>query len=339
MRYILHGLVVSCNRAIPGLIAEEGLRGTDLRVYLGHSPFPPPDFSNCGRTGMAGWETWRRSSYYDASGEPLLGAHRRTDGSHYRITYREGIDFVINRGATEVWVTWLQSRTLHDVPTLLLGPIIGIVLRLRGITSLHASAVAVAGRAILFSGPQGAGKSTLAAGLASRGVPVLADDTVALRENGEGWVATAGYPRIRLWPASAHAVAGETGPSALLPPGPSGSTSRYHLDLTSARCRFQREPLPIGGVYVLEESEGVYMPSAQPLAPVRALMALVANTYSPRVLDRDGQAEEFRQLGRLVTHVPVWQLARSQNLERLPELCEFVLGHVTCNGLGDSQRS
>lgn len=46
--------------------------------------------------------------------------------------------------------------------------------------SLHASAVEVAGKAVLFAGPTEAGKSTLALRLASRGCRHLADDRVLL---------------------------------------------------------------------------------------------------------------------------------------------------------------
>ena len=45
---------------------------------------------------------------------------------------------------------------------------------------LHASAVRVNGRAVLFCGSSGAGKSTLAAALAQRGYPLVTDDVCTL---------------------------------------------------------------------------------------------------------------------------------------------------------------
>ena len=45
---------------------------------------------------------------------------------------------------------------------------------------LHASAVHVNGKAVLFCGPSGAGKSTLAAALAQRGYPLVTDDLCAI---------------------------------------------------------------------------------------------------------------------------------------------------------------
>lgn len=48
----------------------------------------------------------------------------------------------------------------------------------------HGSAVAVDGRGLLIIGPAGSGKSSLAAGLISRGAGLIADDQVVLNRKG-----------------------------------------------------------------------------------------------------------------------------------------------------------
>jgi len=60
------------------------------------------------------------------------------------------------------------------------GSVFGILLHQREEIVLHASAVRVNGRAILFCGASGAGKSTLAAVLAQRGLPLITDDVCAI---------------------------------------------------------------------------------------------------------------------------------------------------------------
>jgi hypothetical protein len=254
----------------------------------------------------------------------MLVARRRVDGQFYRLTYDDGVDFIIGRAADAIWVNWSADRSLSDVPSLLLGPVIGILLRLRGLTSLHASAVAIDGRAVLFVGSQGAGKSTLAAAFATWGVPVLADDTIVLRDQCGTWMASPGYPRLRLWPAAAEAFVGRAGPLALMPPGASGSASRYHLDLTALPAGFQPDPLPIGAAYVLDSGHPGRSLSSGLYTPAQAVITLVTHTYSPRVLERDQKAEEFCELVRFVQQVPVRSLSAPRDLERLEDICAFV---------------
>ena len=56
---------------------------------------------------------------------------------------------------------------------------------------LHASAVAVAGRAVLILGASGSGKSGLALRLLALGADLVADDRVLVERRGEGLVARA----------------------------------------------------------------------------------------------------------------------------------------------------
>ena len=73
-----------------------------------------------------------------------------------------------------------------DIPIFILGTVFGILLHQREQIVLHASAVRVNGKAVLFCGPSGAGKSTLAAALAQRGYPLVTDDFCTLTVDGAG---------------------------------------------------------------------------------------------------------------------------------------------------------
>ncbi|HEX3418624.1 MAG TPA: serine/threonine protein kinase, partial [Stellaceae bacterium] len=55
---------------------------------------------------------------------------------------------------------------------------------------VHATAIAIDGRAVLLRGPSGAGKSDLALRLIDGGARLVADDQVELRRAGERVVVT-----------------------------------------------------------------------------------------------------------------------------------------------------
>jgi serine kinase of HPr protein (carbohydrate metabolism regulator) len=57
--------------------------------------------------------------------------------------------------------------------------------------TVHATCVAVDGRAVLISGPSGAGKSDLALRLIDRGFTLVSDDQTLVRKSGERLLATA----------------------------------------------------------------------------------------------------------------------------------------------------
>ena len=63
--------------------------------------------------------------------------------------------------------------------------------RLLSSETLHASTVAIDGRAVLIMGPSGAGKSDLALRLLDRGFTLVSDDQTIVRRDGDGLIASA----------------------------------------------------------------------------------------------------------------------------------------------------
>lgn len=109
-------------------------------------------------------------------------------------------------------VGWPRTALLHYAPTVTLAELLfeypllqhQVIEHLADHAGLlvHAGAVVLDDAAVLFSGPPGVGKSTLARLCRSAGLPVLSDDRVALRAQPAGFVAC-GTP----WHSSAVAFA------------------------------------------------------------------------------------------------------------------------------------
>lgn len=260
----------------------------------------------------------------DANGKPAVRV-ARLEGGHYHIRYSDDTTIVIDASGSQIWACGPDSATVEDTATYLLGPILGFVLRLRGITCLHASAVVVDGKAVVFVGPSEAGKSSTAAAFARLGYPVLADDVAPLEDHGDRFNVQPAYPRIRLWPDSAESLFGASGALPRITP----TWNKRYLDLNGPGMQFERAPVELGAIYILGARGASPLPQLQTLGRREALMSLVAETCAARLLDRTLRAGEFECLARLVESVPVRRLIAPDDLGRLSHLCEAVIEDLT----------
>lgn len=313
--YQIYGLQLAANRQIPGLQPASSLaKEQRFKVWLSlTAPWAgandaAPNFSACSsRHSDGGAPTWTLR-------QPLPG--------RFELDYVDGTRFAIDLAERNIWATWPESLTLEDTVTYLVGPVLGFVLRSLGTICLHASAIAVAGRAILFAGHPGAGKSTTAAAFAERGFAVLADDIVALSAHATGIFVQPGYPRVNLWADSAAALFGSL--SAL--PQVTPTWDKLYCDVTKNGMDFQCQPLALGSIYIIgDRSEDPLAPYVEPLSARQQLLALIGNTYANNLLDQRRRAEEFARLGDLVGTVAIRRLVPHDDFNRLPSLCRLIL--------------
>jgi hypothetical protein len=260
------------------------------------------------------------SPFTDESGTPALRIWKSPDDLYLRLAYYDGTQFWLERRGNEVWAVWPQSSSLEDACSYLLGPVLGILLRIRGVTCLHASAVALGGQAVAFVGAEGAGKSTTAAAFAREGYAVLSDDVVALQESESEFRVLSAYPHLCLWPESVTILYGS--PDAL-PPFSKG-WEKQRLALGDRETCFQSTPLPLGAIYFLGERCAEGNPRVEAIRPHRALLSLVTDSFAARTLDREMRAREFEVLGRLVTRVPVRRVFAHRDGSRIGELCKLI---------------
>ena len=311
-RCSIYGLGIVTNRIIPGVPAST-IASEDLRISFGSLPAWHHELS------VAQAEACYVADYKGECGEPALRVFRLLDGEYFRFDYADETQFVIDRSGSEVWAEWSVPLTLEDTATYLLGPVLGFVMLLRGIVCLHSSAIAIGNEAIALLGPAGSGKSTTAAAFAERGCSVLAEDVVTLDDRHGGFLVRPGYPCIRLWPPAVKALYGsETHLPKLTP-----NWNKCYLDLSE---RFQGEPLPLAAIYHLgERHHDARAPYVEMLDRSQALMALVANTYATKLMDKQMRAREFELLTRVVGSVSVRRVTPHSDPARIGDLCDRIL--------------
>ena len=323
--YSVFGLSLHSNLSIPGLIpASTPGDAPRVEVHLGTAL--PTKIENSGQPG----ELTFVSSDKDESGEPALRVWKVADGAYLYLAYCDGTKFWLDREGQCVWAMWPEKSSLEDAATFLLGPVLGLLLRLRGIACLHASAVVFEGRAVAFVGDAGAGKSTTAAAFARRGYPVLSDDVVALVEREREFHVMSAYPYLSLWADSVKML---YGPEKTLPTF-SANWDKRMLLLNQDRLRFEEKSAPLGAIFLLgERSSEPAAPFLEPLTPQESLVSLVANSYATGLLDTDMRVREFALFGRLLASVPVTRVRPHEDPAEMDAFCEVILtGYKTLRG-------
>lgn len=262
-----------------------------------------------------------RSPTKDQNGQPDLLVAKIDNGVHFDFSYSDGARFVVDRAGHEIWADWPDNYTLEDAATYLLGPVIGFVLRLRGVVPLHASAISVGEQAVALMGAPGAGKSTTAAEFARLGHAVLADDLVALREVADTFWVQSGYPRLNVWPDSAEAL---FGPEKSLP-NISSTWDKRFMTLDQQGMRFERRELPLAAIYILGAREAeLSAPVINEMEGSSALVNLAANTYVNYLLDSEMREHEFIVLTRLLHSVAVRFVRPPADPSCLRSMCEAI---------------
>ena len=318
-RHLVYGLRLLANTPLPGLpIVHYSFSETEVEIQLKVQSRPLNLFSESSKIFYS-------SPYKNAQGDPILRVGM-LDKNFLIFFYSDSLRFAIARNGKEVVGDWPADYSLEDAATYLLGPVLGFVLRLRGVVPLHASCVAVDGRAIALLGAPGAGKSTTAAAFARLGYPIVSEDVVALSERDHSFWVQPGYPRINLWPASVEALFGAEDALPLVTP----AWGKRYLAVDQNGLQFQSQPLPLSAIYFLGERDSDKRnPIIEPLEGMAALMTLVPNTYVNYVLDAAMRTREFDVLGRLVSKVPVLSVRASADSAHIEELC---------NGIAEDER-
>jgi hypothetical protein len=222
-----------------------------------------------------------------------------------------------------------DDAELQDVAVFLSGSVFGVLLHQRNHIVLHASAVLVGGKAVLFCGQSGAGKSTFAAALGERGYSLIADDQCAIEIGDDGIPRIqADGRRLRLWEKSISEL---------------GLDDRRGDAMRNRLRKFYVEPVaasdaavPIGAVYALIEIRGQQEPDIERPNVVEATRLLVANAYRPMLVHRLDQREVyFRAAAAIAATSGIFRLKRQLGFAEIPASIAMLQAHWVDIGLTD----
>jgi hypothetical protein len=226
-----------------------------------------------------------------------------------------GVATFLVRDGKEIIVDPAPAGDVSILCTILLGPILAVLLRQRGLAVIHASGVTINGRAVAFVGQSGWGKSTIAEAFYKRGYGVITDDVMAVSIGEKCPEVLPGYPSIKLFPDSARFLQCEDSTTHKVN---SQTEKRAH----SVACGFPRGRLPLKRMYVLSTGESN---AIEPLQLQESFVELVRNARAITLLnDAQSLDANLHQCSYLAAAVPTFRLRRRGDLSALPELVELI---------------
>lgn len=200
----------------------------------------------------------------------------------------------------------------------LMGSAMGALLHQRNILVLHAAAIVVNGESIIFSGPSGIGKSTLAAGFHRRGYAFLSDDVCTITTANGHPAVIPGFPRLKLWADVLKKL--NTDKDELKSVRWGKDLQKYFLPVD---C-IQDNPVPIKAVFVMGTTNTDKMEIAA-LKGAEKINPLIDNTYRLRFLDGlGGKKDHFQQCAAVAAKAAVFRTVRPNKVFLLDELMDML---------------
>ena len=220
----------------------------------------------------------------------------------------DGMDLLCDpEPAQEDWAHILSAQALPLAATL------------RGLKVLHASGVVLDGGALLFAGPTGAGKSSLAAALVRVGGRLLSDDAIALAPGSGAPIAYPGSMALQLRTAEDERLVRDQRVALGRPMGFIEGKRRYMSTSVA-------EAAPLGYVFLLERSaRGPVVEQIEAVDPFE----LIASTFNLSVHTPARLRRQLDLVSAIASSGVVHRL-RLQPDVNASALAELVQEHVAC---------
>lgn len=205
--------------------------------------------------------------------------------------------------------------------TVILGPVLCVLLRQRGLLVLHASCININNKGVAFMGGSGWGKSTLATAFHTQGYDVLTDDVLPIKIEQNQAVVFPSYPQFKLCPDAATSLGQDT--KNLLPVSTNSFKVAYKLDKG-----FQQHPIPLQQIYVLDKGSEHQITRLQ---PQKTFVELMRHSRAMKsVTEQQFFAEHLHLCSELIKNVRFCRFTRKPSLADLPKLIELVEEDLTC---------
>lgn len=262
-----------------------------------------------------------------ATGRSLVEIRR--ESALHRVSFSGVVEFVITPPSPgtvgEIACTIAEAEREYMVEVCLFGHVLAYYLESTGVLALHAGAVEIDRRAVLFVADRTGGKSTVVSAFAASGCPLIADDIAAVETESGVPVCRRAYPQLKMTPDHAARALGSSDGYERVHP----AFEKLSVPV-GAVGSFARGALPLACMYLLEREAGADgairitdVPQAQ------AVVHLVRHSFLAGIIDEtEFRLARFARIAEIARRVRVARIAYPSGLDRLPELIAAVVADV-----------
>ena len=240
----------------------------------------------------------------------------------FLLRFPELCDFILDPDQRIIHIIPHEALDENTIEHLLVDQVLPRFLANEGHLLLHACAVDIQGRTVLFLGKSGWGKSTLAALLHQAGHTLYSDDCVLLQPHDSNWQATATYPSLRLYEDSIESIFIEN--YSLSPVSEYSDKHRIAMSTEPA----QDAPL-LHAMYFLSDPEtATHHIQITQMQPANTCIELIERSFRLDLGNHKHTRELMQSAAALTKNVPAYRLSYPHDFKNNSRLLAQIIQHV-----------
>ena len=245
------------------------------------------------------------------------------DGDGYRLRFPRLSDFLIDANASHIQAEPAKGLDEATLEHLIVDQLLPRVLAHRGALVTHASSIGMAGRAILFLGHSGWGKSTLASLLHDAGHHLLSDDCALLNITAGAPNIVPTYPSLRLFEDSISQMEGAPPLTSWV----NAYSRKQRLNLGPPQL--QTIAWPLHAIYLLNNpSTPANGHTITPLPSAQACIALIEHSFRMDLASTRHTRMMLAQAAAVLRQTPVFALSYPRDYIANAALLATLSAHV-----------
>ena len=310
--YRIFDICVASDFPLPGLVASKD-KSPDWTISLGQQNSPEDGFE-----WFHNWKT--------PDGQEVMASARKQE--NYLLKFPGLVVFLVDFDEHVIHAYPEPGCPENTLAHLLIDQVIPRVMGHGGRMVIHASAVELTdGRVVVFTGPSGRGKSTLAMAMLNSGHRLISDDCLLLENRGGEIYGIASYPSLRLWADSAAAMAQGKAIRGARVSKMAHYTNKQQLLFEGRGAAAESGWVKMSALYILDAvvpGQIVQRPVIEPTGGMNSLMALIEALFVLDVVRKEQVKKNFEVVRSIAGLVPVFHLYYPRDFSKLPQIVEKV---------------